>query len=79
MTEAEYQTAVRAVMEDARDRSLLVIGYLVSQPPLRLATQEMRRYTEWCLQAGAEHAEIIHERTRRQRLAKQDHPKPERT
>ncbi len=79
MTEAEYQVAIRAVMDEATARGRVLLDYLVSQPPLRLGLFELRAFTDWCLTEGADQAEIIHERTRRQRLAKQEHPKPERT
>ncbi len=72
MTEAEYQAAIRALMEEAGARGVVLLDYLVSQPPLRYGRGEIKGFTEWCLKAGAEHAEIIHERTRRQRLANKE-------
>ncbi len=72
MTEAEYQTAIRAVMDEAATRGRVLLDYLVSQPPLRLGLFELRAFTDWCLAEGAAQVEIINERTRRQRLAKKE-------
>ncbi len=71
MTEAEYQTAIRAIHEEAAARGRVLLDYLVTQPPIKLGLFELRAFTDWCLAEGAAQVDIINERTRRQRLAKE--------
>lgn len=69
MTENEYQIEVQDLWEDMQARANTAVDYIVTQPPIRLARQELYALLEWAFQAGIDHQDVIAERMRRRALA----------
>ncbi len=72
VTETEYQAAIRTLYKDATARGLVLLDYLVAQPPLRYGRKELEGFIDWCLKAGAQHADVVNERIRRVGLANKE-------
>lgn len=71
MREDEYQIEVQDLWEEMNARANTAVDYLVTQPPIRQARQELYALLEWAFQAGIDHQDVIVERMRRRALAEQ--------
>ena len=70
MSEAEYQSTIRALAEAMRTRAGQLADFLVTQPPRGEAMRAARNFGWWCLGEGATQAYDVQERIRRQHLAR---------
>ena len=72
MDEMEYQVEVQDLWSEMQARANTAVDYLVTQPPIRLARQELYALLEWAFLAGSEHQDAIRERMRRRALAEKN-------
>ena len=72
MDEQEYQVEIQDLWTEMQQRANTAVDYLITQPPIRLARQELYALLEWAFLAGSEHQDAIAERMRRRALARKN-------